>query len=169
MTTENNQNHQVDGIEENRERRPPAYFNILFFGLIIWAVIFMAYYLFSGWSSEAEFQQKMSQHQKEHAQKAPAPQTGTSPAAAATKKTGNGDAAAGEKLFASRCAMCHGAEGGGGIGPNLTDKQTLYGASFEDVRESIAKGRPRGMPAFGNQLAPADIDNLAAYVLSLSK
>ena len=59
--------HNFDGIIENRENKPPVYFNILFYGLIIWGVIFIAYFLFSGWSSEAEFKQKMEAHQEQAA------------------------------------------------------------------------------------------------------
>ena len=55
----------ADGIVEDRQQAPPVYFNILFYGLIIWGVIFMAYYLLSGWSSDAEFQQKMNTHQEQ--------------------------------------------------------------------------------------------------------
>lgn len=54
----------ADGIVENRDQAPPVYFNILFYGLIIWGVIFMAYFLLSGWSSHEEFEQKMEIHQK---------------------------------------------------------------------------------------------------------
>lgn len=169
MTTDQNQNHQVDGISEDREQRPPAYFNVLFYGLIIWGVIFMAYYLFSGWSSEAEFRQAMAQHEKIHAKASPPPAASAASTVTGADKTGGGDAEAGEKIYAARCAMCHGAEGEGGIGPNLKDDQYLYGGSFQAVHESIAKGRPRGMPAFGNQLSASDIDNLTAYVLSLSR
>ena len=69
MTTQENiqsdQNEPFDGIKENRENKPPAYFNILFYGLILWGLIFMGYYLFSGWSSHGEFQEKMSAHQEQ--------------------------------------------------------------------------------------------------------
>ena len=69
MTTQENihdeQNEPFDGIQENRENKPPVYFNILFYGLIAWGIIFMAYYLFSGWSSHDEFQKKMTAHQQQ--------------------------------------------------------------------------------------------------------
>lgn len=55
---------EFDGIKENRTRKPPVYFNILFYGLIIWGVLFSAYFLLSGWSSHEEFQQKMDAHQE---------------------------------------------------------------------------------------------------------
>lgn len=72
MTTQDNirtdQNDPFDGIKENRENKPPAYFNLLYYGLIIWGIIFMGYYLLSGWSSQGEFQEKMKDHQEQTAQ-----------------------------------------------------------------------------------------------------
>jgi len=150
----------ADGIIENRERKPPVYFNILFFGLILWAVIFMAYYLFSGWSSDAEFQAKMEAHQQQVAKATPS-------AAAALVQPEKLSLEAGKKIFASHCAMCHGAEGKGGIGPNLTGEKFRYGRSEAAIHESISKGRPNGMPAFGSQLSGGDLANLVGFVLSL--
>ncbi len=57
---------KFDGIKENRETPPPAYFNILYYGLILWGIIFSAYFLFSGWSSHNEFQEKMNAFQAKH-------------------------------------------------------------------------------------------------------
>jgi cytochrome c oxidase cbb3-type subunit 3 len=67
MSSENNSSHTYDGIQEDREQKPPVYFNLLFYGLIIWGVIFSAYFLLSGWSSHDEFQQKMATHQQKTA------------------------------------------------------------------------------------------------------
>jgi cytochrome c oxidase cbb3-type subunit 3 len=64
-TIHSDQNEPIDGIKENRENKPPPYFNILFYGLIIWGIIFMGYYLLSGWSSHTEFQEKMDAHQEQ--------------------------------------------------------------------------------------------------------
>lgn len=61
--TENNES--FDGIKE-AHKSPPFYFNLLFYGLIIWGVIFSAYYIFSGWSSQGEFQQKMTAHEQKY-------------------------------------------------------------------------------------------------------
>ena len=69
MTTQENiqgdQDEPFDGIKENK---PPPSFNILFYGLIIWGVLFMGYYLMSGWSSHGEFDEKMSAHQQKYSQ-----------------------------------------------------------------------------------------------------
>jgi len=64
MTNDMHNEEHADGIVENREKSPPVYFNILFYGLITWGIIFMAYFLFSGWSSDAEFQAKMATHKE---------------------------------------------------------------------------------------------------------
>ena len=72
MTTQENiqgnRGEPFDGIRENKENKPPSYFNILFYGLIIWGVLFMGYYLLSGWSSHGEFQEKMDAHQQKYSQ-----------------------------------------------------------------------------------------------------
>ena len=71
--SENNQQEApADGIRD-LHASPPAYFNLLFYGLIVWGVIFSAYYLLSGWSSTAEFEQKMATHLEETSGKSPAP------------------------------------------------------------------------------------------------
>jgi cytochrome c oxidase cbb3-type subunit 3 len=155
--------HNFDGIVENRETRPPVYFTVLFYGLILWGVIFSAYYLLSGWSSADEFRQKMDTHQQLQAQQQP-PQAATAGVVADKPQA---DTAAGKELSASHCAACHGAEGKGGIGPNLTHPDFKYGRTMEAVAESIRNGRPAGMPAFGSQLSAAETESLTAFVLSL--
>lgn len=158
-----NPTHDFDGIVENRETRPPVYFTVLFYGLILWGVIFSAYYLLSGWSSADEFHQKMEAHQQLQAHKQP-PQTA---AAGVAVEQPQADLAVGQKLYASHCAACHGAEGKGGIGPDLTTPDYKYGRTTAVVTESIRNGRPAGMPAFGNQLSADESESLTAFVLSL--
>ena len=52
------------------------------------------------------------------------------------------DTAAGKELYTSHCAACHGTEGKGGIGPDLTRADYKYGRTPEAVAESIRGGRP---------------------------
>lgn len=155
--------HDFDGITENRVNSPPAYFNILFYGLVIWGAVFIAYFLFSGWSSGDEFAQKMAAHQEQTAQMQPTPVSGGMMAAVGEKP----DEDAGGELFASHCASCHGTKGEGGFGPDLTSDDYKFGRTPEAVRESISAGRPEGMPAFGNQLSALEIDALTSFVLEL--
>lgn len=76
---------------------------------------------------------------------------------------------AGQKLFhAMNCVGCHAPEGGGGMGPPLSDKQWLYGDSPANIYLSILHGRPNGMPAWGGALPPQAIWSLVSYIQTLS-
>jgi cytochrome c oxidase cbb3-type subunit 3 len=76
----------------------------------------------------------------------------------------------GERLFANNCATCHGSDGKGSKGfPNLTDSDWLYGGAYETIVQTISKGRNGLMPPMAAALgSPADVRNVANYVLSLS-
>ncbi len=65
------------------------------------------------------------------------------------------------------CVGCH-AHGGGAIGPALMDEKWIYGASPQNLYDTIAEGRPNGMPAFGDKLSSDQIWKLVAYVRSLA-
>jgi len=80
------------------------------------------------------------------------------------------DNAAGARLFADNCAVCHGADGHGSraVGaPNLADAIWLYGGKKQDIVAQIAHPRHGVMPAWQGRLDPATIRMLAAYVHSL--
>jgi len=170
------EHHDFDGITEDRERRPPVYFNVLFYGLIVWGVAFSAYYLLSGWSSADEFQVKMQAHETRYQASAapPAqPPDPAEPAAAPATAAAPGTAAAlpdAAALFAAKCAMCHGADGKGGFGPDLSKPADKfdYGKSREGLYLSIAQGRGNGkMPAYEGQLRREEIYALVDYILAL--
>lgn len=65
------------------------------------------------------------------------------------------------------CAYCHGFDGRGGMGPDLTDQRWRYGASDADIFNSIFRGRAQGMPAWGMVLPQNQIWELVTYVQSL--
>lgn len=97
---------------------------------------------------------------------------GSVPITVKVKNPYEGDAfaiAEGEKLFSSyNCATCHGGHGGGGMGPPLTSKNLTYGSEPDNIFDTILKGRPKGMPAWGGRLPEYQIWQLVAYVRSLS-
>ncbi len=75
---------------------------------------------------------------------------------------------AGKQLFTQmNCAGCHGYDGGGGMGPKLTDGYWRYGGSPAAIYTSIDRGRPQGMPAWGRALPPQKLWQLTAYVGAL--
>ncbi len=65
------------------------------------------------------------------------------------------------------CSGCH-FQGGGGIGPPLMDDEWIYGSRPENIFETIAEGRPNGMPSFGGKINPDQIWQIVAYVRSMS-
>lgn len=69
-----------------------------------------------------------------------------------------GDAAAGETVFANNCAVCHGADGTGGSGPDITGED-----SAEEVAEIVLNGE-EGMTAFDGVLTDQEIADVVAYV-----
>lgn len=75
---------------------------------------------------------------------------------------------AGQQLFATNCAVCHGQQGEGNIGPNLTDNAWIHGGLAADVHTTITQGvSTAGMPPWGQTLGPQGVLNVAAYVLSI--
>jgi cytochrome c oxidase cbb3-type subunit 3 len=78
--------------------------------------------------------------------------------------------AEGERLYMwMNCAGCHGARGGGAIGPPFRDADWIYGDDPASIFQSIQQGRPNGMPAFGVKAPAEDIWRIALYVRSLGE
>jgi cytochrome c oxidase cbb3-type subunit 3 len=48
------------------------------------------------------------------------------------------------------------------------DDQWIYGSNPENIFETIAEGRPNGMPSFGGKIVPDQIWQIVAYVRSMS-
>lgn len=75
----------------------------------------------------------------------------------------------GERFYiAFNCAGCHGARGGGGIGPPLARGSFIYGNEPQNIFQSIVQGRPYGMPAFAGKAPDEVVWKIAAYVRSMS-
>ncbi|HBA33442.1 MAG TPA: cytochrome-c oxidase, cbb3-type subunit III, partial [Gammaproteobacteria bacterium] len=76
----------------------------------------------------------------------------------------------GRRLFVTYCSVCHGSDAGGASGfPNLTDNDWLYGSSPEQIKSSILNGRNGVMPPWGAALGEMGVENVVAYVLTLSE
>jgi cytochrome c oxidase cbb3-type subunit 3 len=79
-----------------------------------------------------------------------------------------GGIAAGKALYAQSCVACHAADGGGGIGPNLTDVHWIHGGSLKDIYRTIKVGYPeKGMQSWQTVYSPVQMKHLASYVKSM--
>ena len=86
-----------------------------------------------------------------------------------TLLTDEADLNSGKAMFMQNCVACHMADGGGGIGPNLTDNHWILGGGIKNVFKTIAEGGRdgKGMIAWKQSFKPLEIAQVASYILSL--
>jgi len=66
------------------------------------------------------------------------------------------------------CIGCHAPNGGGGMGPSLSNRMFKYGSAPANHFIVIAHGAPLGMPAWAGRLAENVIWDLVSYIDSIS-
>ncbi len=162
--------HVFDDIEELDNRLPNWWLGILW-GSILFAFGYWFYYHPGGLGpSQAQvYEQELAAlNAKREAQKQEA-----------LAKLGDRDPfevlladkdamAAAAEAYAQTCAACHGPEGGGIIGPNLTDNHYLHGKTAKEIHEVITTGVvEKGMPGWEPVLGAEKVNQLTAYVVSL--
>ncbi len=76
--------------------------------------------------------------------------------------------AEGKGIFEKNCVACHRSDGGGNVGPNLTDEYWIHGGGIKNVFATVTNGVPaKGMISWKSQLSPKQIQEVASYVLTL--
>jgi cytochrome c oxidase cbb3-type subunit 3 len=159
--------HDYDGIKELDNALPP-WWKYGFYITIVVAFVYIYEFHFSGEGKnpEQEYAAEMEEGMKqEELYKA---------------KTKNlvdennvllADAASiaeGKALFTQSCIACHAADGGGGIGPNLTDEFWIHGGSMNNIYKTIKIGyAEKGMQSWESMYSPVQMRNLASFVKSL--
>ena len=150
----------------------PRWWLQLFYGTIAFAFIYLALFGglgnipgFLGWSQEGQYTAEVeAATEAQEAIFARYRQMDNETLIADAEANGTG-----QRLFANSCAMCHGSDARGARGfPNLTDNDWLYGGSFDTVMQSITDGRTGAMPVMVGGLDDNGINNLVAYVQSMS-
>lgn len=170
--------HEYDGIREY-DNPLPRWWLWLFYGSIVFAVIYTPYYYLGfGPTSTEEYEQEMEAAKASRAAMtapAAAPAAGAPgapsapPAAEAPSLQGNAAAIAeGKTIYATNCMPCHGMAGEGGIGPNLTDAYWIHGNTYDNIVHTVTVGVPdKGMIAWQAMLNPEKIRQVSAFVFSL--
>lgn len=156
-----------DGIRELNNKIPP-WFNILFYGSIVFAAIYLLdFHVFgSGQVSQEEYQAEM---QDADLQKEILYRTGKLVTEANVEELKDpGSLQSGKETFLAKCSVCHGRAGEGIVGPNLTDDYWIHGSGIKNVFKIIKNGvQQKGMPTWDGQISPKQIQEVASYVLSL--
>jgi mono/diheme cytochrome c family protein len=78
------------------------------------------------------------------------------------------DVAAGTEIFRSQCASCHGPDGTGGVGPDLTQQAFRHGGSDLALFRTISRGVP-GTAMRGFDLPETALWQVVAFVRSLAR
>jgi mono/diheme cytochrome c family protein len=88
------------------------------------------------------------------------------PATSSSTSTAGGSVD-GAAIFATYCSACHGADGGGGRGPQLSDGHVVdHFANAADEIDVVTNGRG-GMPAWKDRLTDEEIAAVVAYTRTL--
>ena len=165
---ENKVIHEIDSIEEYDNKLPNWWLYTLY-GSILFAAGYWFHYQTSGFGDlpSAEYQNEMDQAAAVAAARIKAAGVMT-PEALATLSKDRGTVARGKQVFTTTCAACHRADGGGVVGPNLTDDFWLHGGAPDKVYKTVLNGvADKGMPAWGLQLGPERVQAVTAYVLTI--
>ncbi|MFN5422324.1 MAG: cbb3-type cytochrome c oxidase N-terminal domain-containing protein [bacterium] len=159
--------HDYDGIRELDNALPP-WWKYGFYVTIVVGVIYL--FLFhvtgTGKNPEQEYAAEMTEAQKmEEAYKA---KTKTMVDENNITMADADGIAAGKALYTQSCVACHGANGEGGIGPNLTDNYWIHGGSLNKIYQTIKIGYPeKGMQSWQSMYSPVQMKNLTSYVKSI--
>ena len=160
--------HDYDGIRELDNRLPPwwlygFYLTIIFAGLYMYRYHVaksaplskeeLAISLEQAAADKEEYLKKSASNVDENT---------------VTYLTSPADHEAAQKIFTTICAACHLADGGGSVGPNMTDNYFIHGGSIKDIFKTIKYGYPeKGMKSWKDDYSPTQIAQLASYVKSL--
>jgi cytochrome c oxidase cbb3-type subunit 3 len=159
--------HDYDGIKELDNNLPP-WWKYGFYFTIIFAVVYMIYYHAAGGKLQAEEYKDeltLAAQQKEERLLASADNVNEENVSVLTEPVA---ISGGKETFTKLCVACHRGDGGGQVGPNLTDEYWLHGGGIKNVFKTITYGVPeKGMVSWKSQLSPKQIQQVASYILSL--
>ena len=158
--------HNYDGIQE-LDNNLPRWWVWLFYITIIFAAVYLVYYHVTGsgdlQAAEYAREMKAGEQIKNAAM-------GKFESGLATLQP-SPDAAVledGRQTYTKYCAPCHRVDGGGLVGPNLTDDYWIHGGNYTDTVKIIWDGVPaKGMITWKAVLKPDQIQSVASYIYTL--
>ena len=159
--------HDYDGIRELDNRLPPWWL----YGFYI-TIVFAAVYL---WRSHVSHSAPSSKEEYEMAVKSAdirvkeyLKQKGDAVDENTVIMLGLEDITEGQKLFLASCAACHKENGGGIVGPNLTDDYWIHGADIKSIFKTIKYGVDgKGMASWQSNFSPKQMAQITSFVKSL--
>lgn len=156
--------HDYDGIKELNNSVPP-WLNYIFIGSLVFAIFYLLHFhvLGTGKSQFEEYGEEMeiARMDMEILMKSGAFITEEN----VVVLEDDASLSAGRERFVKDCSPCHGMNGEGNIGPNLTDDYWIHGGKINDLFRTVKNGVPdKGMVAWGQQLNPKQIQEVISFV-----
>ena len=156
--------HDYDGIREY-DNPLPGWWLFVFYGSMVWALLYALFYHFGPGLLEHEAHEAEMRALRIEAARAAITSGEVTDEGVLAVAASPEHVEAGAALFSERCVECHGDNGGGDVGPNLTDKYWLHGGSPAEVHATIASGvHEPGMPGWSWTMRPDEVWAAAAYV-----
>jgi cytochrome c oxidase cbb3-type subunit 3 len=159
--------HEADGIKE-LDNDLPRWWVWLFYLCILQAAGYLLYYhVFNlGKLQAAEYAEEFKAGE---AIKAGALQKFESSIANLTPDKNKAVLDKGLQTFTTYCSPCHRPDGGGLVGPNLTDDYWIHGSQYSDTLKVIWNGvEDKGMLAWKKQgFKPEDVISVASYIYTM--
>ncbi len=160
--------HDYDGIKELDNVLPP-WWVYLFYGTIIFAAVYLVrFHIIGDYTQAEEFNKEveLAELEKSKLPKDAAEEVSYETVVVLTDAT---SLAKGKEIFTNACAACHKVDGGGLVGPNLTDKHWINGGGIKNVFKLISEGSKNNpsMVAWKANLSSKDIQSVASYILTL--
>ena len=156
--------HEYDGIRELDNDLPP-WWKWLFYITIVFAIV----YLVRLFVFEADDLVQQSEYNKEMAQAASmAPARRQSETFEIKVLTDQTSLANGKAIFDKICAVCHLVDGGGLVGPNMTDDYWIHGNTMQDMFNTVTNGvLEKGMISYKDQYSPQQRLEVLSYIITL--
>ena len=159
--------HNYDGIKELDNNLPPWWIYGFYASIVFAAVYLLRYHVFSGPTQIDELETELADARiaietyKKTTKNLVDINT-------VTQLTEAADLSAGKTIFETNCVACHMADGGGGIGPNLTDPNWILGGDIKSIFKTVSEGgrSGKGMIAWKQQLKPLEMAQVSSYVLT---
>ncbi len=160
--------HDYDGIQELDNSLPPWWKYMFYVTIVVACIYFYRFHIsHDGPSTRDEYVEEM--RQGEEAKAAYLVKSGNNiDENNVTLLTDANEIGAGKELFVKNCAPCHLADGGGIVGPNLTDDYWIHGGGIKDIFKTIKYGwQDKGMKSWKDDFSAKQIQELASFIKSL--
>lgn len=162
------ENHEYDGISE-LNNPIPVWFNVLFYSTVVFGFIYLLSYHVFGWgmNQDQEYEHEMAMAEKARQEYLAQAANLIDENTIEIDPTGS-LASSGKSIFIANCAACHGNNGEGTIGPNLTDRYWIHGGEIKDIFRTVKYGVPdKGMVPWDQTLTPGQIAEVSNYIITL--